>query len=101
MPQADSPVWAPHYGTVSYRYDAGGRLLEKWLPNGVTAHYIWNADFTLASCTILFLRRIRQSPPVDRDTIRPSPTTTTAATRITQMSNLFEFSGASQNGKGA
>ena len=30
------------------RYDAGGRLKEKWLPNGVNSRYAYNTDNTLA-----------------------------------------------------
>ena len=30
-----------------YRYDAGGRLKEKWLPNGVNSRYAYNTDNTL------------------------------------------------------
>ena len=29
------------------RYDAGGRLKEKWLPNGVNSRYAYNTDNTL------------------------------------------------------
>ena len=29
------------------RYDAGGRLKEKWLPNQVTTRYNYNSDNTL------------------------------------------------------
>ena len=29
------------------RYDAGGRLKEKWLPNGVNTRYGYNTDNTL------------------------------------------------------
>ena len=30
------------------RYDAGGRLKEKWLPNGVNSRYAYFTDNTLA-----------------------------------------------------
>ena len=33
---------------MSYRYDAGGRLKEKWLPNGVNSRYAYFTDNTFA-----------------------------------------------------
>ena len=37
--------------TYGYAYDAGGRLTEKWFPNGVDARFSWNNDNTLNSLT--------------------------------------------------
>ena len=36
---------------VSFGYDAGGRLIEKWFTNGVDARYGYNTDNTLATLT--------------------------------------------------
>jgi hypothetical protein len=44
-------IWAPNYDYVSFNYDGGGRLLEKWFPNGINTQYTWNPDNTLASLT--------------------------------------------------
>ena len=44
-------IWAPNYDYVSFAYDAGGRLTEKWFPNGVDAQYSWNPDNSLNSLT--------------------------------------------------
>ena len=44
-------IWAPNYDYVAFGYDRGGRLTEKWYPNGVDAQMVWNADNTLASLT--------------------------------------------------
>ena len=41
-------IWAPNYGTVSFRTDPGGRRVEKMLPNGVSTRYSYNADSTLS-----------------------------------------------------
>jgi RHS repeat-associated protein len=41
-------IWAPNEDYVSFAYDAGGRLTEKWFPNGINAQYAWNPDNTLA-----------------------------------------------------
>ncbi len=41
-------IWAPNYGTVSFRMDPGGRRVEKLLPNGVSTRYSYNADSTLS-----------------------------------------------------
>jgi len=40
-------LWAPNYGYMAFSHDAGGRLTEKWFPNGVTANYAWNPDGSL------------------------------------------------------
>jgi hypothetical protein len=39
-------IWAPNYDYSSFSYDNGGRLTEKWFPNGVDARYTWNPDNT-------------------------------------------------------
>ena len=44
-------IWASNNDFVTFNYDAGGRILEKWFPNGVDAQYSWNKDNTLASLT--------------------------------------------------
>jgi YD repeat-containing protein len=31
-------VWAPNFDYLAFSHDAGGRLTEKWFPNGTTAH---------------------------------------------------------------
>ena len=41
-------IWAPNYGTVGFRMDPGGRIVEKLLPNGVGTRYAYNADSTLS-----------------------------------------------------
>ena len=40
-------MWAPNYDYLAFSHDAGGRLTEKWFPNGTTARYAWNADDSL------------------------------------------------------
>ena len=42
-------IWAANYDYVSFTYDAGGRLTERLLSNGVDAKYTYNPDNTLAS----------------------------------------------------
>lgn len=44
-------IWAPNDDYVVFAHDQAGRLTEKWLPNGITARYEWNADSTLATLT--------------------------------------------------
>lgn len=41
-------VWAPNLDYVSFGWDAGGRMMEKWLSNGVNSQYVYNIDSTLA-----------------------------------------------------
>jgi RHS repeat-associated protein len=41
-------IWAPNYDYLVFTHDAGGRLTEKWHPNGINSQYEWNADNTLA-----------------------------------------------------
>ncbi len=41
-------IWAPNFDYVAFSHDAGGRLTEKWFPNGTTARYAWNPDDSLA-----------------------------------------------------
>jgi RHS repeat-associated protein len=43
-----SGILAPNEDYVSFSYDPGGRLTEKWFPNGVNTRYTYNADNTLA-----------------------------------------------------
>lgn len=41
-------ILAPDYQYVAFNYDKGGRLTDKWLPNGASTRYTYNADNTLS-----------------------------------------------------
>jgi YD repeat-containing protein len=34
-------IWATNYDFLAFSHDAGGRLTEKWFPNGTTARYVY------------------------------------------------------------
>ncbi|MBC2731947.1 DUF6531 domain-containing protein, partial [Thiobacillus sp.] len=42
-------IWGPNFDYLAFTHDAGGRLTEKWNPNGINSQYSWNADNTLAA----------------------------------------------------
>jgi len=42
-------IWGPNFDYLAFTHDAGGRLTEKWNPNGINSQYSWNADNTLAT----------------------------------------------------
>ena len=42
-------IWGPNFDYLAFTHDAGGRLTEKWEPNGINTQYSWNADNTLAT----------------------------------------------------
>ncbi|MES2369766.1 MAG: RHS repeat-associated core domain-containing protein [Pseudomonadota bacterium] len=41
-------IWGPNFDYLAFTHDAGGRLTEKWDPNGINSQYEWNPDNTLA-----------------------------------------------------
>jgi len=53
-------IWAPNDDLVTFVYDQGGRLTEKWLAvssspsNSLKTRYAWNADNTLSTLRNLF-----------------------------------------------
>ena len=84
-------IWAPNYDYLAFSHDAGGRLTEKWFPNGTTTRYNYNVDDSLNSLTnrsaannVLTSHVYRYDPLGRRD--RHTDTTASLGTQYQQYS---------------